>query len=149
MIILIRAQLSVPDCSSSFYGITSLLHRPLRTLANGKVGLALVHASLAIMNRRFACSSRVFASIPRRYCGSIAIPPGTEAGGVPGSESARKLLHSGSAYCPLSRPGLLGPLQSEIKSGSPVGLRLGPDRASVLLNDPLHGGQSDSGSFKL
>jgi hypothetical protein len=44
---------------------------------------------------------------------------------------------------------LVGPLQSEIESGSVIWLRLGPDRASVLLNDPLHGGQSDSGSFKL
>src|SRR5271156_3071757 len=45
--------------------------------------------------------------------------------------------------------GVAGPLQSEIKSGSLIGLGLGPDRGSVLLNDPLHDGQSGSGSFKL
>ena len=45
-------------------------------------------------------------------------------------------------------PSLLGPLQREIESGSVIGLRLGPDRASMFLNDPMHGGQTHSGSFK-
>jgi hypothetical protein len=39
-------------------------------------------------------------------------------------------------------------LQSEIESGSMIGLCLGPDCPPVFLNDSVHGGQTYSGSFK-
>src|ERR1700691_3216563 len=46
------------------------------------------------------------------------------------------------------RPDLLGRLQSEIESGSVIGLCLGPDHPPVFLDDPMHRGQTHPGSFK-